>query len=108
LPWLAEAECLELDHDSDQKVVVRMERTDVLDVQPGGEQGLFAGNLMTAAGDIDKILTAQKIRALRVADRDHTFLQTFLSGALSAGDDQAGGAVGQHDAVKEPDRICDH
>src|SRR6516162_6586126 len=83
------------------------ERTDVLDVQSGGAQGLLAGNLMTAAGDVDKIVTAQKIRTLRIADRDNIFVQTFLARALFAGDDQAGGAVGQHDAVKEPDRISD-
>src|SRR6516165_6454485 len=107
LPGLAEPECLELHHDRDQKIIVRMERTDVLDVQPGGAQRLLAGNLMTAAGDVDKIVTAQKIRTLRIADRDNIFVQTFLARALSAGDDQAGGSVGQHDAVKEPDRISD-
>ncbi len=108
LARLAEAECLELQHDRDDEVVVGVKRGDVLDAEAGRAERLLAADLVTALGHVHQVLAALEVGQLGIADRDDGLVEAFLLGALAAHHDEPGRAVRPHHAVEQADRIGDH
>ncbi len=85
-----------------------MERADILGREAGAGKRLLARGEMTRLRHVGEGFANAEIRALAIADRRHELGGVLLLRPRAAGDKEPAGAVADHHAVEEPDRLRDH
>src|SRR5215470_15637933 len=97
---VAEAELFELQHDCNQKIVVRMERLDLRRRQTRRLKGTGACDAVSNRGDIGSLFGFEMINPFAVTDRMRQLLGPELPRPRRGGDHECARAVAHHNTVE--------
>src|SRR6516225_1997848 len=101
LPLGAEAEHFQLQQDRENEIVVRLERANILRLEPGLPEGAFSSDTVASIGHVADASGPMEVRDLAVTDGNDEAIQLLGPGDLPTGDKQPIGAIGGHDAVQQ-------